>query len=183
MEYAVIAGYFAVLLAIGAAASRRVRDLGDYYVGGKRMGYWVVAFSARATGESAWLYLGLTGLGAVVGARAFWVVVGEVVGVALAWFFMAKPFKAATDRYGSITIPDYFASRFAGDGANATRSLRLFAAAALALFVTIYVSAQIDATGKAFDSFLGWNYYAGALLGFAIVDVPRRYRRPAHGRR
>ncbi len=38
------------------------------------------------------------------------------------------------------------------------RSLRLFAAAALALFVTIYVSAQIDATGKAFDSFLGWNY-------------------------
>ena len=46
-----------------------------------------------------------------------------------------------------------------------------FAAAALALFVTIYVSAQIDATGKAFGSFLGWNYYAGALLGFGIVVV------------
>jgi sodium/proline symporter len=172
MEYVVILGYFAVLLVIGAVASRRVRDLGDYYVGGKRMGYWVVAFSARATGESAWLYLGLTGLGAVVGARAFWVVVGEVVGVALAWFFMAKPFKHATDRYGSITIPDYFAGRFAREGnEGTTRSLRLFAAAALALFVTIYVSAQIDATGKAFDSFLGWNYYAGALVGFAIVVV------------
>jgi Na+/proline symporter len=37
MEYVVIVGYFAVLLAIGAAAVRRVRDLGDYYVGGKRM--------------------------------------------------------------------------------------------------------------------------------------------------
>jgi len=53
MEYVVIVGYFAVLLSIGAAASRRVRDLGDYYVGGKRMGYWVVAFSARDSGESA----------------------------------------------------------------------------------------------------------------------------------
>jgi sodium/proline symporter len=151
-------------------ASRRVHNLADYYVGGKRLGYWVVAFSARASGESAWLYLGLTGLGALVGARALWVVVGEVVGVSLAWFLMAKPFKAATDRYESITIPDYFASRFSGSGdERAVRTLRLCAAAALALFVTIYVSAQIDATGKTFDSFLGWNYYAGALVGFAIV--------------
>jgi sodium/proline symporter len=172
VEYLVIFGYFAVLLAIGAVASRRVRNLADYYVGGKRMGYWVVAFSARASGESAWLYLGLTGLGALVGARALWVVVGEVVGVSLAWFLMAKPFKAATDRYESITIPDYFVSRFSDSGdERGARMLRLFAAGALALFVTIYVSAQIDATGKAFDSFLGWNYYAGALLGFGIVVV------------
>lgn len=172
MDYLVILAYFAVLLAIGAVASRRVRNLGDYYVGGKRMGYWVVAFSARATGESAWLYLGLTGLGAFVGARALWVVVGEVVGVALAWFLMAGPFKDATDRYGSITIPDYFASRFSrSDDERAARRLRLFAAAALALFVTIYVSAQIDATGKAFASFLGWDYYAGAGIGFGIVVV------------
>jgi sodium/proline symporter len=172
MEYLVILGYFAVLLGIGAVASRRVSTLSDYYVGGKKLGYWVVAFSARASGESAWLYLGLTGLGAFVGAQAFWVVVGEVVGVALAWFVMAKPFKAATDRYASITIPDYFASRFSGSGdERAARLLRLVAATALALFVTIYVSAQIDATGKAFDSFLGWNYYTGALVGFGIVVV------------
>jgi sodium/proline symporter len=99
-------------------------------------------------------------------------VVGEVVGVSLAWFFMAKPFKAATDRYESITIPDYFASRFSDSGdESAARTLRLVAAGALALFVTIYVSAQIDATGKAFDSFLGWDYYVGALVGFGIVVV------------
>jgi sodium/proline symporter len=171
MEYVIILAYFAALLAIGAAASRRVHDQRDYYVGGKNMGYWVVAFSARATGESAWLYLGLTGLGALVGVRAFWVVVGEVVGVALAWFLMARPFKEATDRYGSITIPDYFASRFADSRFGSARTLRLFAGAALAVFVTIYVSAQIDATGKAFDSFLGWNYTLGALVGFGIVVV------------
>ena len=53
-------------------------------------------------------------------------------------------------------MPDYFASRFSDSGdERATRTLRLFAAGALALFVTIYVSAQIDATGKAFDSLPG----------------------------
>ena len=171
MQYLIIAAYFGVLLLIGALAARRVHTLSDYYVGGKRLGYWVVAFSARATGESAWLYLGLTGLGALVGLPAMWVVVGEVLGVAGGWFLMARPFKRATDRHDAITIPDYLVSRFAHgpDGERWARILRWMAAVALAGFVTIYVSAQIDATGKAFNSFLEWNYYAGVLVGFGIV--------------
>ena len=37
--------------------------------------------------------------------------------------------------------------------------------------MTIYVSAQIDAIGTAFEAFLGWNYFVGALVGFAVVLV------------
>lgn len=170
MVYFTIAIYFAVLLWLGVVASRRVRTLSDYYLGGKQLGYWVAAFSARATGESAWLYLGLTGLGAAVGLSALWVVVGEVVGVSLAWFLMAAPFKTATDRAGAITVPDYLVDRFGSEDApQMTRWLRLIAAGALTLFVTIYVSAQIDATGQAFVTFLDWNYFVGALVGFGIV--------------
>jgi len=171
MIYAVIIAYFAVLLVIGVVASRQIHSLSDFYVGGKRLGYWVVAFSSRASGESAWLYLGLTGLGAMVGVRAMWVVVGELLGVAIAWFFMAAPFKRATDQYGSITVPDYLVSHFTPSDPNSRSALilRLTAAVALSLFVTIYVSAQIDATGTAFETFLGWNYFAGAIFGFLIV--------------
>ena len=171
MTYLIIALYFGVLVGIGVAASRRVRTTADYYVGGKRLGYWVVAFSARATGESAWLYLGLTGLGALVGLPALWVVVGEVLGVAGGWFLMARPFKRATDTTGAITVPDYIVGRFAADPSSArwAGTLRWVAAGTLAAFVTVYVSAQIDATGQAFQSFLDWNYYAGAIIGFAIV--------------
>lgn len=53
--------YFAILFLIGVLASRRVKGLSVYYVGGKQVGYWAAAFSARATGESGWLLLGLTG--------------------------------------------------------------------------------------------------------------------------
>ncbi len=159
--------YAAVLLALGQLASRRMKDLRDYFAGGKQLGFLSVAFSARATGESAWLLLGLTGMGAFVGVKAFWVVLGELLGVALAWFAMAGPFKRLTDRYDSITIPDYLESRL-GDQ---SRRIRIIAAGALVVFVTIYVSAQIDATGQAFEQFLGWNYFTGALVGFAIVLV------------
>jgi len=172
-QYVVLCLYFLVLLGIGVVASRRVGDLSDYFVAGKKLGYWVVSFSARATGESAWLLLGLTGMGAAAGVSAFWVVVGEVIGVTISWFVLAPPFKAQSDAYGSITVPDYLVSRFEERGASerSTTVLRALAAGSLALFVTIYVSAQIDATGKAFESFLAWNYYTGAFIGFGIVVV------------
>ncbi len=171
MQHLVIFAYFAVLLVIGWIASRRIHNLTDYYIGGKNLGYWVAAFSARASGESAWLYLGLTGLGALVGLPALWVVFGETLGVAIAWFLMAQPFKRATDDYRSITIPDYLVSRFSSETSSARTPhlIRLCAASALTLFVTIYVSAQIDATGKAFDNFLGLNYYVGVIVGFGTV--------------
>lgn len=164
-QYLVLFFYFLVLFGIGIVASKRIKNIEDYYVGGKKLNYWVVAFSSRATGESAWLLLGLTGLGAVAGISAFWVVVGEVLGVSVAWLLMAKKFKRLTDKYKAITVPDFLVSHFDAK----TNHLRIISATILSIFVVIYVSAQIDAIGSAFESFLDWNYYMGALLGFVIV--------------
>ena len=160
-----IAIYLCALILIGVLASRRMKGMRDYFAAGKDLGFLAVAFSARATGESAWLLLGLTGMGAVIGVKAFWVVAGELLGVAIAWMLMSRKFHRLTTKYDSITIPDYLESRFADKSQN----IRRIAALTLVIFVTIYVSAQIDATGKAFESFLGWDYYAGALAGFAVV--------------
>lgn len=159
--------YCAALLLIGYLASRRMHDVRDYFAGGKRFRFWSAALSARATGESAWLLIGLTGMGAAVGVQAFWVVVGEILGVGTAWLLMCGPFNRLTTRYDSVTIPDYLESRFRDAG----HALRLVAAGSLMVFVTIYVSAQIDATGKAFETFLHWNYYVGAAVGFLVVLV------------
>lgn len=160
--------YLGVLLGIGAVASRRMKGLRDYYAADKGLGFWAVAFSARATGESAWLLLGLTGMGAALGVRGLWVVLGEVLGVVGAWVLLSRRFHRLTTRYDSITVPDYLEARF-GQGPGKGQSLRVVAALALTVFVTIYVSAQIDATGTAFESFLGLDYWVGALLGFAVV--------------
>ncbi|MBT5734507.1 sodium/proline symporter, partial [bacterium] len=157
--------YFSILIGIGVAASKKVNNVSDYYVGGKKLNYWIAALSARATGESGWLLLGVTGMGAVMGFSAFWIVLGEVLGVFLSWHFMAEKFKTLTDNYKSITVPDFLHSHFN----SKTNTIRIIAATALSAFVVIYVSAQIDITGKAFESFLGYNYYFGILIGFGIV--------------
>ncbi|MCB9838086.1 MAG: sodium/proline symporter [Phycisphaeraceae bacterium] len=137
----------------------------DYFVGGKKLGFINVAFSARATGESAWLMIGLTGMGFALGVHAFWVVVGECIGVGGAWLLMARRFKRLTNRYDSVTIPDYLESRLR-DGSH---HIRLVAAASLIIFVPIYAGSQVFATGGAFHSFLGWNHYLGATIGFLVV--------------
>lgn len=139
--------------------------MSDFYVGGKRLGYWAVAFSARATGESGWLLIGLTGMGALSGLSAYWVVVGEVLGVAVSWWMMAKRFKRKSDSYKSITVPDYLESHFK----SSKKTIRILAATILSVFVVIYVSSQIDVTGKAFESMMGTGYYTGAIIGFLIV--------------
>jgi sodium/proline symporter len=167
LKLIVLALYFSILLGIGFFASKRVSNISDYFVGGKKLGYWIAALSARSTGESGWLLIGVTGMGAMMGVSALWIVVGEVIGVWLSWQYMARKFKRMTDEYGSITIPDFLVSHFK----STTHTIRIVAATALSLFVVIYVSAQIDITGKTFESFLGFDYYTGIAIGFGIVVI------------
>ncbi|MFT6962746.1 MAG: sodium/proline symporter [Flammeovirgaceae bacterium] len=165
IKLVVLAIYVGILFLIGILASRRIKSMSDYYVGGKKMGFWAVAFSARATGESGWLLIGLTGMGAMAGYSAYWVVLGELLGVFISWQFMAKLFKMRSDKYGAITIPDYLQSHFK----SSTNTLRIISASTLVVFVVIYVASQIDVTGIAFESMLNIDYRIGALIGFFIV--------------
>ncbi len=166
-KYSMLILYLAVLIALSIIASKRVNNIKGYITGNKTLGYWVAAFSAQATGESAWLLLGVTGMGAMVGFSAYWVVVGELFGVGMAWFFMAERYKKLTDHYDSITMTDYLVSRFKAK----THTLRIVASVSLAIFILIYISAQIDATGSAFERFLQWDYHMGAIVGFVIVVI------------
>jgi len=113
---AVLVVYLAVLLRIGWWGRTASHEVSGYYVAGKQLPSLVIAFSSNATGESAWLLLGLTGMGYAVGAHALWIVLGEVLGVAVAWVFVARPFKEYTDRYDSITVADYLTLRFRDRG-------------------------------------------------------------------
>lgn len=164
MYYAI--GFYLLILAGLAAWSRReARTVSGYFIADKKLPPWVVAFSTNATGESGWLLLGLTGMGYAVGAQAFWVVAGEVIGIALAWLLMSRRLKRLADDSASITVPDVLSARF-NDRMHILRGL---AALIIVLMVGAYVAAQMVATGKALGGFTGMPYHWAVISGAAVI--------------
>ena len=157
--------YLGLLAGFAIWSRRETQTLEGFYLAGKKLPYWVVAFSTNATGESGWLLLGLTGMGYAVGAQAYWVVVGEVIGVALSWMLVSRRLKRVSDEHHSITVPDVLAARFA-DTWNLIRGV---AVVIIIVMVTAYVSAQMIATGKAVSSFIDIDRDIAIYLGAAVI--------------
>ena len=157
--------YLAILVGLALWSRGETHTMSGYFIAGKNLPPWVVAFSTNATGESGWLLLGLTGMGYAAGAQAFWVVAGEVIGIALAWLLLSRRIKRLSDESESITVPDVLAARF-DDRAHVLRKLSVLI---ILVMVGAYVAAQMVATGKAFDGFTELNYSAGVIVGAVII--------------
>ena len=157
--------YLAILVGLALWSRQETHTMSGYFIAGKKLPPWVVAFSTNATGESGWLLLGLTGMGYAVGAQAFWVVAGEVVGIALAWLLLSRRIKRLSDETDSITVPDVLAARF-DDKAHVLRKISVLI---ILVMVGAYVAAQMVATGKAFDGFTDLSYTTGVLVGATVI--------------
>lgn len=157
--------YLATLIGLALWSRRTTHSMKGYFIADKDLPPWVVAFSTNATGESGWLLLGLTGMGYAAGAQAFWVVGGEVIGIALAWLLLSRKVKRLSDQSDSITVPDLLAARF-NDQSHVLRKISLLI---ILVMVGAYVAAQMVATGKAFDGFTDLDYSTGVLVGATII--------------
>ncbi len=157
--------YLGILAALAIWSRRETHTLSGFYLAGKKLPFWVVAFSTNATGESGWLLLGLSGMGYLVGVQAYWVVVGEIAGIAASWWLVSRRLKALGDETDSITVPDVLTAKFA----DKWHLIRLVAVLIIVVMVTTYVTAQMVATGKAFSSFLGMNYETGVIVGSIFI--------------
>jgi sodium/proline symporter len=157
--------FLLVLVGVAVWSRHETRTLSGFFLAGKKLPYWVVAFSTNATGESGWLLLGLTGMGYAVGAQAYWVVVGEVIGIWLSWTLISRRLKRLSDETDSITLPDVLAARFD----DRRHLLRGIAVVIIVTMVCAYVTAQMVASGKALGSFIGLDYKTAVIVGGAII--------------
>ena len=162
---AVLVVYLAILVALALWSRRETESLSGFFLAGKKLPFWVVAFSTNATGESGWLLLGLTGMGFMVGAQAYWVVIGEVIGIALSWMLISVRLKRLSDETDAITLPDVISARFNDDN----HILRSIAVVIILTMVCAYVTAQMVASGKALSSFIGMDYTTAVVVGAVII--------------
>jgi sodium/proline symporter len=158
-------GYLLVVVAVGFATFPFNKTLADFLLAGRRLGAWVVAISERASGESAWLLIGLPGLALATGFSAIWSAIGCGIGILTSWMLVARRLRVQTERLGALTLPDYFEARF-GDRSHL---LRIVSMVVIVFFFTFYVSAQFLAAGKVLHATFGLEPIHGMLIGAAII--------------
>jgi sodium/proline symporter len=161
----VLVVYLCLLAGFGIWSRKETHTLSGFYLAGKKLPAWVVAFSTNATGESGWLLLGLTGMGYAVGMKAYWVVVGEIAGIAASWWFVSRRLKRLGDETHAITVPDVLAAKF-DDKLHLVRGV---AVVIILTMVSTYVAAQMVASGKALSTFVGMNYETAVIAGAVII--------------
>ncbi len=159
--------YLVILAGLAWWSRKEAQTMSGYFIAGKSLPPWVVAFSTNATGESGWLLLGLTGMGYAVGVHAYWVVAGEVTGIAAAWILMSRRLKRMADENDSITVPDVLAAHFK----DKSHVLRIISTLIILSMVITYIAAQMVATGKAFSGFTEMSYAGGVVFGATIIII------------
>lgn len=159
-------GYLLMIVAIGVFASRfSSKGIAEYFVAGRKMNRYVVALSAVVSGRSAWLLIGMTGMAYSVGAQAVWAVLGYIIVEFFLFLYYAKRIRRFAEVHDSITIPDFFASRFRDESGF----LRIVVVSIILVFMMGYVSAQFVAGGKTFASGFNLSTESGMIITALIV--------------
>lgn len=161
-------GYLLLIIGIGVMTSKfSSGGVSEYFLAGRKLNRFVVALSAVVSGRSAWLLLGFTGMAYKMGASAIWAAVGYTTVEFFLFFFYAGRLRRFSETYDSITLPDFFATRFN----DRSGSLRILLTGVILIFLVSYVSAQFVGGGKAFASSFGLDTTSGMLLTAGIVLV------------
>ncbi|MBU1633214.1 hypothetical protein KJ762_01755 [bacterium] len=157
--------YLIVVLAIGLKSAGKNRTQSDFLIADRKLGAWAIALSERASGESAWLLIGLPGAALAVGFLEIWTAFGSVLGIIFTWLFIAVPLRELAGKYDSMTLPDLIASYFNDE----TKTLRITSSLIITFFFTFYVAAQFNAAGKVLNVTFGIPQLYGMSIGAGII--------------
>jgi sodium/proline symporter len=157
--------YLVVILVVGTIAYRINKTHKDFFLAGRRLNPWVVAISERASGESAWLLLGLPGAAYAAGLLEFWTALGCVSGIIFYWFFIARALREETERLGAITLPTFLAARYEKGQAV----IRVLATFIIVFFFIFYLSAQFNGAGKILNVTFGLKQSTGMFIGAGVI--------------
>lgn len=162
-----MAAYMIVVLAIGVYYGKKNKTSDDYFIGGRNLGAWVTAMSAEASDMSSWLLMGLPGLAYLTGfGEAGWTAIGLAIGTYLNWKIVAKRLRKYTEvSNNSITIPDFFSSRFR----DKNQILMIISSILIIVFFTVYAASGFSACGKLFASIFQFDYVPTMIICAAVI--------------
>ena len=163
----IIVLYVLVMLAVGYWCMKRTRDVGDFFIGGRKLGPWMSAFAYGTTYFSAVLFIGYAGkLGWGFGIYTMWIVVGNTfIGTLLAWMVLAGRTRDMTSRLNAITMPEFLSARYGN------KSLQVIAALVVFVFLVPYSASVLMGLSYLFEMTLHIPYENALYFLTALTAV------------
>ncbi|MDD2764289.1 MAG: sodium:solute symporter [Opitutaceae bacterium] len=138
IDWAIVTGYFILLVGIVWWSSRRVKTSVDYFLAGREIGWFVVGCSLLASNIGSEHIVGLAGNGATSGmAMAHWELHAWIM-LLLGWVFV--PFYY---RSGVFTMPEFLERRFNAKARWVLSIVSLVAYVFTKVSVTVYAGAIV----------------------------------------
>jgi len=159
-----VAAYLLSLLIIGWFASRQRQDksLGDYYLGGRGMGLWVLMLTLFATQYSGNALFGFTGQAYRTGFT--WLaILHSMIAVVAGYLLFAPQLQRLSRQHHFITPNDYIEHRFP------SRALSALVALCLVVVLINYVLAQLKVMGLMVEGLSGGQ--VDAFWGVVVLAI------------
>src|SRR6476620_10762353 len=161
VDYAILAGYFAVVLGVGFAAKRYIKSSLDYFLSGRSLPAWITGLAFISANLGATEVLGMAANGAQYGVATvnyYWL--GAIPAMVFLGLVM-MPFY-----YGSKvrSVPEYLLLRF-------NTASHKFNSWTFALATILIAGVNLYALALVLNFLLGWPIIVGIIVAAFIVAV------------
>ena len=157
----IIIAYLIAVIAIGLYAKNRDKNINDYFLAGKNLGWFAVGISLFATNISSEHFIGLAGSGATRGlAVGQFELIAIFLLVLLGWF-IAPIYK----KFDISTTPEFLEKRFDAS------SRKLFSALSIFTYVMTKILVTLFAGGIFFNKIFGLSIFSSAIVIVLITGI------------
>lgn len=159
LDYSIVVLYFLVILVIGTWFARRQKTTRDFFFGGQRFAWWLIACSLVATTVGSYSFVKYSEIGYKYGLSSSQTYLNDWI-----WFPLLAFGWLPILYFSRVTsVPEYFGRRFGPD-------VRFWATLYLLTYLVLYIGVNLFTMGKVLNILLGWPVLASAAL-VAIVSA------------
>lgn len=153
VDYAIMIAYFVVILLVGTWFARRQRTTKDFFFGGQRFSWWLIAVSLIATTVGSYSFVKYSNKGFGFGLSSSQTYLNDWIWLPLLLFgwLPILYFSRVT------SVPEYFGRRFG-------RGVRMWATVFVLVYLIGYVGVNLFTMGKVLNALLGWEIPLAAAL-------------------
>jgi len=160
LDYTVMLIYFVAVLGFGLFFGRYTASTKDFFFGGQRFSWWLIAFSCVATVVGSYSFIKYSDVGFKFGISStqtyfndwFWMPILVLVWIPIIYYKKIQ------------SVPEYLEARF-------DKKTRVAATFIILLYITGYIGINLITLGKTLHTLLGWQIMTGATVTAVAVAL------------